>query len=134
MLFANFAEALAKGWGKAQADMLRSARTSTVAHRLLSDGAVETVSASELIPGDRVVVETGDMIPTDGMVVEGAATVDESTITGESAPAIRESGGDRSAIIGGITVLSGRIVVSVMQEPSKSFPDRMIALVEGAER
>ena len=115
VLFANFAEALAEGRGKAQADTLRSARTDTVAHRLLSDGTVETVSASELAPGDRVVVEAGDMIPADGTVVEGVAAVDESAITGES-------------------VLSDRIVVNVTQEPGKSFLDRMIALVEGAER
>lgn len=105
VLFANFAEALAEGRGKAQADTLRSARTDTVAHRLLSDGTVETVSASELAPGDRVVVEAGDMIPADGTVVEGVAAVDESAITGESAPVIRESGGDRSAVTGGTTVL-----------------------------
>ena len=134
VLFANFAEALAEGRGKAQADTLRSARTDTVAHRLLSDGTVETVSASELAPGDRVVVEAGDMIPADGTVVEGVAAVDESAITGESAPVIRESGGDRSAVTGGTTVLSDRIVVNVTQEPGKSFLDRMIALVEGAER
>ena len=123
-----------RGGGKAQADTLRSARTDTVAHRLLSDGTVETVSASELAPGDRVVVEAGDMIPADGTVVEGVAAVDESAITGESAPVIRESGGDRSAVTGGTTVLSDRIVVNVTQEPGKSFLDRMIALVEGAER
>ena len=134
VLFANFAEALAEGRGKAQADTLRSARTDTVAHRLLSDGTVETVSASKLVPGDRVVVEAGDMIPADGTVVEGVAAVDESAITGESAPVIRESGGDRSAVTGGTTVLSDRIVVNVTQEPGKSFLDRMIALVEGAER
>ena len=134
VLFANFAEALAEGRGKAQAATLRSARTDTVAHRLLSDGTVETVSASELAPGDRVVVEAGDMIPADGTVVEGVAAVDESAITGESAPVIRESGGDRSAVTGGTTVLSDRIVVNVTQEPGKSFLDRMIALVEGAER
>ena len=134
VLFANFAEALAEGRGKAQADTLRSARTDTVAHRLLSDGTAETVSASELAPGDRVVVEAGDMIPADGTVVEGVAAVDESAITGESAPVIRESGGDRSAVTGGTTVLSDRIVVNVTQEPGKSFLDRMIALVEGAER
>ena len=124
VLFANFAEALAEGRGKAQADTLRSARTDTVAHRLLSDGTVETVSASELAPGDRVVVEAGDMIPADGTVVEGVAAVDESAITGESAPVIRESGGDRSAVTGGTTVLSDRIVVNVTQEPGKSFLDR----------
>ena len=134
VLFANFAEALAEGRGKAQADTLRSARTDTVAHKLSPDGTVADVSASELVPGDRVVVEAGDMIPADGTVVEGVAAVDESAITGESAPVIRESGGDRSAVTGGTTVLSDRIVVRVTQEPGKSFLDRMIALVEGAER
>ena len=134
VLFANFAEALAEGRGKAQADTLRSARTDTVAHRLLPDGTAEAVSASDLAPGDHVVVEAGDMIPADGTVVEGMAAVDESAITGESAPVIRESGGDRSAVTGGTTVLSDRIIVRVTQEPGKSFLDRMIALVEGAER
>ncbi|MEG1610919.1 MAG: potassium-transporting ATPase subunit KdpB, partial [Bilophila sp.] len=134
ILFANFAEALAEGRGKAQADTLRSAKSDTLAYRLLPNGDTEEVSASCLALGDRVVVKAGQMIPSDGTVVEGAAAVDESAITGESAPVIRESGGDRSAVTGGTSVLSDRIVVRVTQEPGKSFLDRMIALVEGAER
>lgn len=134
ILFANFAEALAEGRGKAQADTLRSARSDTRAFRLLDNGKTEDVPASSLILGDRVLVRAGEMIPSDGTVVEGAAAVDESAITGESAPVIRESGGDRSAVTGGTSVLSDHIVVRVTQEPGKSFLDRMIALVEGAER
>jgi K+-transporting ATPase ATPase B chain len=134
VLFANFAEALAEGRGKAQADTLRSARQDTVAMRLGADGSLAEVSAATLRPGDQVVVEAGRMIPADGTVVRGAAAVDESAITGESAPVIRESGGDRSAVTGGTMVLSDRLVVRVTQEPGKSFLDRMIALVEGAER
>ncbi len=130
VVFANMAEALAEGRGKAQADALRAARTETVAH--LKDG--REVSASELQRGDVVVVEAGEMIPGDGTVIEGIASVDESAITGESAPVIREAGGDRSAVTGGTKVLSDRIVVEITQEPGKSFLDRMIALVEGAER
>lgn len=134
LLFANFAEALAEGRGKAQADSLRSARSDTMALRLLADGSSEEVSASSLSVGDTVLVRAGQMIPADGTVIEGAAAVDESAITGESAPVIRESGGDRSAVTGGTTVLSDRIVVRVSHEAGKSFLDRMIALVEGAER
>uniref|UniRef100_B8DR37 Potassium-transporting ATPase ATP-binding subunit n=1 Tax=Nitratidesulfovibrio vulgaris (strain DSM 19637 / Miyazaki F) TaxID=883 RepID=B8DR37_NITV9 len=134
VLFANFAEALAEGRGKAQADTLRNARRDTPALRLRSGGTTEEVSASALLPDDVVVVEAGRMIPADGTVVEGAAAVDESAITGESAPVVRESGGDRSAVTGGTTVLSDRLVIRVTQEPGKSFLDRMIALVEGAER
>ncbi|MDR3045616.1 MAG: potassium-transporting ATPase subunit KdpB [Desulfovibrio sp.] len=134
VLFANFAEALAEGRGKAQADTLRNARRDTPALRLRDGGATEEVSASALLPDDLVVVEAGRMIPADGTVVEGAAAVDESAITGESAPVVRESGGDRSAVTGGTTVLSDRLVIRVTQEPGKSFLDRMIALVEGAER
>ncbi len=130
VVFANMAEALAEGRGKAQADALRAARTETVAR--LQDG--REVRASELQKGDVVVVEAGEMIPGDGTVIEGIASVDESAITGESAPVIREAGGDRSAVTGGTRVLSDRIVVEVTQEPGKSFLDRMIALVEGAER
>jgi potassium-transporting ATPase ATP-binding subunit len=130
VVFANFAEALAEGRGKAQADALRSMRTETVAR--LRDGG-ET-PASELHRGDVVVVEAGETIPGDGTVVEGIASVDESAITGESAPVVRESGGDRSAVTGGTRVLSDRIVVEITQEPGQSFLDRMIALVEGAER
>ncbi len=134
VLFANFAEALAEGRGKAQADTLRNARRDTPALRLRDAGVTEEVSASALLPGDLVVVEAGRMIPADGTVMEGAAAVDESAITGESAPVVRESGGDRSAVTGGTTVLSDRLVIRVTQEPGKSFLDRMIALVEGAER
>jgi K+-transporting ATPase ATPase B chain len=130
VVFANFAEALAEGRGRAQADTLRSMRTETVAH--MQDGA--TRPASELHRGDVVVVEAGEIIPGDGTVIEGIASVDESAITGESAPVIRESGGDRSAVTGGTRVLSDRIVVEITQEPGQSFLDRMIALVEGAER
>ncbi len=130
VVFANFAEALAEGRGKAQADALRATRTETVAQ--LQDG--REVPAPELRPGDVVVVEAGEVIPGDGTVIEGIASVDESAITGESAPVIREAGGDRSAVTGSTRVLSDRIVVEITQEPGKSFLDRMIALVEGAER
>jgi potassium-transporting ATPase ATP-binding subunit len=130
VVFANLAEALAEGRGRAQADALRSMRTETVAR--LQDGT--TRPASELHRGDVVVVEAGEVIPGDGTVIEGIASVDESAITGESAPVIRESGGDRSAVTGGTRVLSDRIVVEITQEPGQSFLDRMIALVEGAER
>ena len=109
-------------------------RTETTARRLDADGGEERVPAAELRPGDVVVVEAGEVIPGDGTVIEGIASVDESAITGESAPVIRESGGDRSAVTGGTRVLSDRIVVEITQEPGKSFLDRMIALVEGAER
>lgn len=137
VLFANFAEALAEGRGKAQADALRSARSDTMAFRLLNwpeSEETESVSASTLRPGDLVLVEAGNMIPADGTVEKGAAAVDESAITGESAPVIRESGGDRSAVTGGTSVLSDRLVIRVTQEPGKSFLDRMIALIEGAKR
>jgi K+-transporting ATPase ATPase B chain len=130
VVFANLAEALAEGRGKAQADALRSARSETVAH--LQDG--RRLSASELQKGDVVMVTAGEVIPGDGTVIEGIASVDESAITGESAPVIREAGGDRSAVTGGTRVLSDRIVVEITQEPGKSFLDKMIALVEGAER
>jgi len=130
VVFANFAEALAEGRGRAQADTLRSMRTQTIAR--MQDGT--TRAASELHRGDVVVIEAGEIIPGDGTVIEGIASVDESAITGESAPVIRESGGDRSAVTGGTRVLSDRIVVEITQEPGESFLDRMIALVEGAER
>src|SRR6185436_12298558 len=130
VVFANLAEALAEGRGRAQAASLRAMRTETVA--TLQDGT--TKPASELARGDVVVVEAGDVIPGDGTVVEGIASVDESAITGESAPVIREAGGDRSAVTGGTRVLSDRIVVEITQEPGQSFLDRMIGLVEGAER
>ncbi|WP_249522721.1 potassium-transporting ATPase subunit KdpB [Modestobacter marinus] len=130
VLFANAAEAVAEGRGKAQADTLRKARQTTVAYLL--DGG--EVPAADLRPGMRVVVVAGQIIPGDGDVVEGIASVDESAITGESAPVIRESGGDRSAVTGGTTVLSDRIVVEVTSKPGETFVDRMIALVEGASR
>jgi K+-transporting ATPase ATPase B chain len=133
VLFANFAEAIAEGRGKAQADTLRKMRQETSARRLI-DGREETVPASSLRKGDTVVVEAGMLVPGDGEVIEGVASVDESAITGESAPVIRESGGDRSAVTGGTKVLSDRIVVRIMANPGESFLDRMIALVEGAAR
>jgi len=133
VLFANFAEAMAEGRGKAQADSLRKARTNTMARKLF--GNKETsVPAPDLRRDDLFVCEAGDPIPADGEIVEGIASVDESTITGESAPVIRESGGDRSAVTGGTRVLSDRIVVRVTANPGESFLDRMIALVEGAQR
>ena len=134
VLFANFAEAMAEGRGKAQADSLRRAKTTTSARKVLASGKEEIVPATALRKGDLFVCEAGDPIPADGDVIEGIASVDESAITGESAPVIRESGGDRSAVTGGTRVLSDRIVVRVSQEPGQSFLDRMIALVEGAER
>jgi len=134
VLFANFAEAMAEGRGKAQADSLRRARAETVANRLLPDGKIETVPGSKLRSGDIVVVKAGEFIPGDGEVIEGVASVDESAITGESAPVIRESGGDRSAVTGGTRVLSDVIKVRVTSNPGETFLDRMIALVEGAER
>jgi len=130
VVFANLAEAFAEGRGRAQAASLRAMRQETIAR--LQDGA--TKPASELVRGDVVVVEAGELIPGDGTVIEGIASVDESAITGESAPVIRESGGDRSAVTGGTRVLSDRIVVEITQEPGRSFLDRMIALVEGASR
>ena len=130
VIFGNLAEALAEGRGKAQADALRAMRTETVAR--LRDGS--RGPATELANGDVVVVEAGEVIPGDGTVIEGIASVDESAVTGESAPVIREAGGDRSAVTGGTRVLSDRIVVEITQEPGKSFLDRMIALVEGASR
>ncbi|MDH6137972.1 K+-transporting ATPase ATPase B chain [Kitasatospora sp. MAA4] len=141
VVFANLAEAVAEGRGKAQAETLRRTRTEAVARRVVGDwrpGAVrpteEEVPAAELRLGDHVVVEAGELIPGDGDVVEGAASVDESAITGESAPVIRESGGDRSAVTGGTRVLSDRIVVKITSKPGETFIDRMIALVEGAAR
>jgi len=134
VVFANLAEAVAEGRGKAQAATLRRAKTETMARRLLPDGTEEAVPGPELRLGDRVVVEAGEVIPGDGDVVEGVASVDESAITGESAPVIRESGGDRSSVTGGTKVLSDRIVVAITARPGESFIDRMIALVEGASR
>jgi K+-transporting ATPase ATPase B chain len=133
VLFANFAEAMAEGRGKAQADSLRKAKTETIARRLV-DGKEENVPATALRKGDLFLCEAGDPIPGDGEIIEGIASVDESAITGESAPVIRESGGDRSAVTGGTRVLSDRIVVRVTSNPGETFLDRMIALVEGAQR
>jgi potassium-transporting ATPase ATP-binding subunit len=133
LLFANFAEAMAEGRGKAQAEALRRGRTETIARRLTRKGE-ERVPATDLRKGDRVVIEAGEVVPGDGTVVEGIASVDESAITGESAPVIRESGGDRSAVTGGTRVLSDRIVVQITSNPGETFLDRMIALVEGASR
>ncbi|MEU8502480.1 potassium-transporting ATPase subunit KdpB [Streptomyces lavendulae] len=134
-IFANLAEAVAEGRGKAQADTLRKAKTDTVARRLAQDGkSEEQVPGTDLKIGDLVVCEAGDIIPGDGDVVEGVASVDESAITGESAPVIRESGGDRSAVTGGTKVLSDRIVIKITTKPGETFIDRMIALVEGAAR
>jgi K+-transporting ATPase ATPase B chain len=137
VIFANFAEAMAEGRGKAQADTLRKARTTTMAKRLTTPdraGKIEEVPAPDLRKGQYVLVEAGDVIPGDGEVVEGVASVDESAITGESAPVIRESGGDRSAVTGGTRVLSDWIIVQVTANPGETFLDRMIALVEGAQR
>jgi potassium-transporting ATPase ATP-binding subunit len=134
VLFANFAEAMAEGRGKAQADTLRKARAETQAHRLRTDGGIEIVVSSKLRSGDIVVVVAGEFIPGDGEVIEGVASVDESAITGESAPVIRESGGDRSAVTGGTRVLSDEIKVRITSNPGETFLDRMIKLVEGASR
>jgi K+-transporting ATPase ATPase B chain len=134
VIFANFAEAMAEGRGKAQADTLRKMRTETEARRLLPDGSEQSVPAAELSKGDLVVCEAGDLVPSDGEIIEGIASVDESAITGESAPVIRESGGDRSAVTGGTKVLSDRIVVRITAERGQTFIDRMITLVEGANR
>ncbi|MFB7502516.1 potassium-transporting ATPase subunit KdpB [Streptomyces broussonetiae] len=134
VIFANLAEAVAEGRGKAQADTLRKAKTDTVARRLLEDGTEEQVPGTVLTIGDLVVCEAGDIIPGDGDVIEGVASVDESAITGESAPVIRESGGDRSAVTGGTKVLSDRIVIKITTKPGETFIDRMINLVEGAAR
>ncbi|HEY6509069.1 MAG TPA: potassium-transporting ATPase subunit KdpB [Vicinamibacterales bacterium] len=134
VLFANFAEAMAEGRGKAQAATLRKAKTETTAVRLLPGGQRETVNASSLRSGDVVRVEAGQMIPGDGEIITGVASVDESAITGESAPVIREAGGDRSAVTGGTKVLSDWIEVRITSNPGETFLDRMIALVEGAER
>jgi potassium-transporting ATPase ATP-binding subunit len=134
VLFANFAEAMAEGRGKAQADTLRKARSETVANRKLENGEIEKVPSSKLRAGDLVLVSACEFIPSDGEIVEGVASVDESAITGESAPVIREAGGDRSAVTGGTRVLSDRITVKITSNPGETFLDRMIALVEGAER
>ena len=134
VLFANFAEAMAEARGKAQADNLRKTKSDSLAKRILPNGNTETVASSQLRSGDVVVCETGDTIPGDGEVIDGIATIDESVITGESAPVIRESGGDRSAVTGGTKVLSDQIKIKITSNPGETFLDRMIALVEGAER
>ncbi len=134
VLFANFAEAMAEGRGKAQADTLRKSRTETTANRVAANGAIEVVTATDLKKGDVVVVSAGEFIPGDGEIIEGVASVDESAITGESAPVIRESGGDRSAVTGGTKVLSDQIKIKITSNAGETFIDRMIALVEGAER
>jgi len=134
VLFANFAEAMAEGRGKAQAEALRKTRSETLAKRLLSSGETETISGAKLRSGDLVLVTAGELIPGDGEIIEGIASVDESAITGESAPVIREAGGDRSAVTGGTRVLSDHIKVRITSNPGETFLDRMIALVEGAER
>jgi K+-transporting ATPase ATPase B chain len=134
VVFGNLAEAVAEGRGKAQAASLRAARTDVVALRIEPDGTQTRVAGTALVKGDRVLVRAGEVIPGDGDVVEGVASVDESAITGESAPVIREAGGDRSAVTGGTTVLSDQIVVQITSAPGETFIDRMIALVEGASR
>jgi K+-transporting ATPase ATPase B chain len=134
VLFANFAEAMAEARGKAQADTLRKTKTDVVAKRLLPNGRTEQVPGSALRAGDIVLCQPNDIIPGDCEVIEGVASIDESVITGESAPVIRESGGDRSAVTGGTRVLSDWIKVRITSNPGETFIDRMIALVEGAQR
>src|SRR6185437_2140298 len=134
VLLANFAEAMAEGRGKAQAETLRRAKSATLAHRILPNGRSEDLPSSKLRCGDIVLVAAGEMIPGDGEVVDGVASVDESAITGESAPVIRESGGDRSAVTGGTRVLSDHLKIKITSNPGETFLDKMIALVEGAER
>jgi potassium-transporting ATPase ATP-binding subunit len=134
VLFANFAESMAEGRGKAQAETLRRARSETIAKRIVSDGKIEEIPSAQLRAGDLVSVPAGELIPGDGEIVEGVASVDESAITGESAPVIREAGGDRSAVTGGTRVLSDYIKVKITSNPGETFLDRMIALVEGAAR
>ena len=134
VLFANFAEAMAEGRGKAQADTLRASRTELMANRLISNGSAQKVTANALRKGDVVLVEAGETIPGDGDIIEGAATVDESAITGESAPVIREAGGDRSSVTGGTKVLSDEVKVRISANPGEGFIDRMIGLIEGAKR
>src|SRR5450756_803510 len=134
VLFANFAEAMAEGRGKAQADTLRKTRTEAVANRLTAGDRMDKVPAASLRKNDVVVVRTGEFIPADGEIIEGVASVDESAITGESAPVIRESGGDRSAVTGGTRVISDWIKMRVTANPGETFVDRMIAMVESAKR
>ena len=134
VIFANFAEAMAEARGKAQADSLRKTKTDSAAKRVTSNGKTEEVASSQLRAGDVVICDAGDLIPGDGEVIDGIATIDESVITGESAPVIRESGGDRSAVTGGTRVLSDSVRVKITSNPGETFLDRMIALVEGAQR
>ncbi|HEV2388118.1 MAG TPA: HAD-IC family P-type ATPase, partial [Candidatus Acidoferrales bacterium] len=134
VLFANFAEAMAEGRGKAQAETLRRARAETEARVLRPNGRIESLPGSKLRAGDVVMICAGEFVPADGEVIEGVASVDESAITGESAPVIREAGGDRSAVTGGTRVLSDEIKVRITSNPGETFLDRMIKLVEGAER
>ena len=134
VLFANFAEALAEARGKAQAASLRSARSDTKTRRLAEDGQTQSVSSLSLRKGDKVVVAAGEFIPGDGEIVQGVATIDESAITGESAPVVREAGTDHSGVTGGTKVLSDQIIVEITNNPGESFLDRMISLVEGASR
>jgi K+-transporting ATPase ATPase B chain len=134
LLFANFAEAIAEGRGKAQADTLRKTKSDTIARIVLKDGSFKQVSSTQLRKGDIVRVETGEMIPSDGEIIKGLASIDESAITGESAPVIKEAGGDFSSVTGGTRVVSDFIIVKVLTDPGESFLDRMIALVEGAKR
>jgi len=133
LLFANFAEAIAEARGKAQADSLRKTREETPA-KLLVNGQIKTTSSSQLKKGDVFICEAGDTIPADGEIINGLASIDESAITGESAPVIREAGGDKSSVTGGTKVLSDRVELLVTQQPGESFLDKMIALVEGASR
>jgi K+-transporting ATPase ATPase B chain len=134
VLFANFATGLAEARGRAQADSLKKTRRDTIAHRLTSEGKIEEVTSTNLVVGDRVIVETGQIVPGDGEIIEGIASIDESAITGESAPVIREAGGDRSGVTGGTLVVSDRIVVRITSGAGESFLDRMIGIVEGAIR
>src|SRR5499433_1182052 len=134
VLFATFAEAMAEARGKAQAESLRKTKTDTTANRVTAGERIEQVSSSKLRAGDVVICSAGEIIPGDGEVIDGVATVDEAVITGESAPVIRESGGDRSAVTGGTRVLSDQIRIKITSNPGETFLDRMIALVEGAER
>ena len=134
VVFANFAEAMAEGRGKAQADTLRRSRTKSVGRKVMPDGSIQSVAAESLRKGDMFIVEANELIAADGEIIEGAASVNESAITGESAPVIREAGGDRSAVTGGTTVLSDQIKVRVTADPGESFMDRMIELIEGAKR
>ena len=134
VVFANFAEAMAEGRGKAQADTLRKSRTKSTGRKLMPDGSIKEVPAESLRKGDVFVVTANELIAADGEIIEGAASVNESAITGESAPVIREAGGDRSAVTGGTTVLSDEIKIRVTANPGESFMDRMIELIEGAKR